>query len=59
MMELRASSEAKLARLKRPAKTHMFFSGLQTQNKYSNNIGRGLHTKGGTCMERIGKRKET
>jgi hypothetical protein len=43
------------------AKKWMFslICGLQTQNKCSNIIGRGSHTKEGTCMGEIGKGKET
>jgi hypothetical protein len=33
--------------------------GLQTQNKGSNIIGHGSHTKGRTCTGEIGKGKET
>jgi hypothetical protein len=43
------------------AKNHMFslICGLQTQNKCSNIIGHGSHTKGRTHTGGIGKRKET
>jgi hypothetical protein len=43
------------------AKKHMFslICRLQTQNKCSNIIGRGSHTKGRTCTGGIGKGKET
>jgi hypothetical protein len=43
------------------AKNHMFslICGLQTQNKCSNIIGHGSHTKGRMHMGGIGKGKET
>jgi hypothetical protein len=43
------------------AKNHLFslICRLQTQNKCSNIIGHGSHTKGRTHMGRIGKGKET
>jgi hypothetical protein len=43
------------------AKNLMFslIYGLYTQNKCSNVIGHGSHTKGRTCTGEIGKEKET
>jgi hypothetical protein len=43
------------------AKNHTFslMCGLQTQNKCSNIIGHGPHTKGRTCTGEVGKGKET
>jgi hypothetical protein len=43
------------------AKSHMFSlrCRLQTQNKCSNIIGHGSHTKRRMCMGQIGKGKET
>jgi hypothetical protein len=40
---------------------HMFsfIYGLLTENKCSNIIGHGSHTKGRICMGGIGKRKKT
>jgi hypothetical protein len=56
----RTSSKEKLARLRRPkiacSPPHVDY---HMQNKYSNIIGHGSHTKGRPCMEEIGKGKET
>jgi hypothetical protein len=43
------------------AKNHIFslMCGLQTQNKCSNIIGHGSHTKGRKCMGEIEKGKKT
>jgi hypothetical protein len=59
-MELENIILSKVSQAQRD-KNHTFslICGLRTQNKCSNIIGHGSHTKGRTCMGEIGKGKET